>query len=63
VYLVWCAPDGDDAGARLIGVYSTEPLAFARIERAKTLPGLAHEQCDFRVTCHVLDEYEWALSV
>jgi hypothetical protein len=62
VYLVWCAPDGDDETARLIGAYSTEPLAVARVERAKTIPGLDHEECDFRITRCTLDEYEWAVS-
>ncbi len=62
VYLVWHTLDGSDDAAKVIGVYSTEQLAAARIERARALPGLAAYPNDFRVTPEPLDHNELVTS-
>jgi hypothetical protein len=52
------AEEGDD-NAKLLGVYSTEELALARIERARLLPGFADLPEGFEVVGYKLDKDEW----
>jgi hypothetical protein len=48
---------GDDV--KLLGVYSSEIAAQARIESARMLPGFSHEPDCFQVTPYTLDKDEW----
>ena len=49
---------GDDA--KLLGVYSSDAAAQARIESARTLPGFSDEPDCFQITLYTLDKDEWA---
>jgi hypothetical protein len=49
---------GDDA--KLLGVYSSDAAAQARIESARTLPGFSDEPDRFHITPSTLDKDEWA---
>ena len=48
---------GDDA--KLLGVYSSDAAAQARIESARTLPGFSDEPDCFQITLYTLDKDEW----
>jgi hypothetical protein len=48
---------GDDV--KLLGVYSTDAAARARIESARKLPGFRNEPDCFQVTPYTLDKHEW----
>jgi hypothetical protein len=48
---------GDDA--KLLGVYSSDAAAQARIESARTLPGFSYEPNCFQITVYTLDKDEW----
>jgi hypothetical protein len=51
------SPSGDDA--KLLGVYSSDAAAQARIEPARTLPGFSDEPDCFHITLYTLDKDEW----
>ncbi len=61
IYLVWCTTDGDEAHARLVGLYSDEHQARERIARARTVPGYGDYPASFRVTRTTLDHFEWGV--
>ncbi len=48
---------GDDA--KLLGVYSSDAAAQARIESARTLPGFSDEPDCFQITLYTFDKDEW----
>ena len=48
---------GDDA--KLLGVYSSDAAAQARIESARTLPGFSDEPACFQITLYTLGKDEW----
>lgn len=48
---------GDDV--KLLGVYSSDAAARARIESARTLPGFSDEPDCFQTTLYTLDKDEW----
>ena len=45
--------------AKVIGIYSSQDLAHAAIERARVLPGFANEPDDFVVHRYELDKDHW----
>jgi hypothetical protein len=47
---------GDDA--KLLGVYSSDAAAQARIESARALPGFSDEPDCFHITLYTLDKDE-----
>jgi hypothetical protein len=49
--------DGDNV--KLLGVYSTEAAALARIDTARTAPGFADEPDCFMVDVYTVDQDEW----
>jgi hypothetical protein len=49
---------GDDV--KLLGVYSSDIAAQARIESARMLPGFSHEPDCFQVAPYTVDKDEWA---
>jgi homoserine kinase type II len=51
--------DGGEGDVKLLGVYSTQELAEARIERAKGLPGFRDYPDGFCVVECQLDNDEW----
>ena len=55
--LAWDEWDGDDL--KLLGVYSTEAAAQARIEQARTLPGFAAEPDCFFADEWTVDKDHW----
>jgi hypothetical protein len=62
VYLLWhthAATDGS-SDEKLLGVYSTEEHAQARIEQARLLPGFGEAPDGFEVAASELDKDEWA---
>jgi hypothetical protein len=61
VYLLWHGDDPDDKTpeAKLLGVYSSEQAAQARIARAALLPGFAERPEDFLITQYAVDEDQW----
>ena len=60
VYLLWHTYDLDEEEeVKLLGVYSTEVKARARIERARLLPGFANHLENFHIDAYVLDEDQW----
>lgn len=48
---------GDDV--KLLGVYSSDAAAQARIESARTLAGFSDEPVCFQVSRYTLDKDEW----
>jgi hypothetical protein len=48
---------GDDV--KLLGAYSSDAAAGARIESARTLPGFSDEPGCFQVVSYTLDKDEW----
>lgn len=59
VYILWHGDDLDEGpDAKLLGVYSTEEAATARIERAKLLPGFRDHPDAFAVSRYQLDRDE-----
>jgi hypothetical protein len=48
---------GDDV--KLLGVYSSDAAARARIESARALPGFSDEPNCFQITPYTLDKDEW----
>ena len=48
---------GDDA--KLLGVYSSDAAAQARIESARTPPGVSNEPDCFQITLYTFDKDEW----
>jgi hypothetical protein len=48
---------GDDV--KLLGVYSSDLAARARIESARGLPGFSDEPACFQVTQYTVDKDEW----
>ena len=48
---------GDDA--KRLGVYSSDAAAQARIESARTLPGVSDEPDCFQITLYALDKDKW----
>jgi hypothetical protein len=48
---------GDDP--KLLGVYSSDAAAQARIESARMLPGFSGEPYCFQISPYTLDKHEW----
>jgi homoserine kinase type II len=61
VYLLWHIHDlGDgETSEKLLGVYSTEERANARIAVATTLPGFREASTGFEVARYKIDFDEW----
>ena len=55
--LAWNEQEGDSL--KLLGVYSSEQAARARIERARSKPGFDVEPDCFLVEGYLLDEDQW----
>lgn len=55
--LVWCEEDGDDL--KMLGVYSSEARAEARVDQARTLPGFRDDPDCFFIGGHTVDRDEW----
>ncbi|MEU4481688.1 hypothetical protein AB0F68_27025 [Micromonospora sp. NPDC023966] len=55
--LVWDEADGDDL--KMLGVYSSEAQAKARMQRATSLPGFRDEPDCFYIARHTVDQDEW----
>jgi len=49
--------EGDDV--KLLGVYSSDAAARARIESARLLPGFSGEPDCFQISPYTLDKHEW----
>ncbi|WP_433618322.1 DUF7336 domain-containing protein [Dactylosporangium sp. CA-139114] len=56
--LIWDEEDGDDL--KILGAYSTEQKAQARITSARELPGFRDEPDCFLIDAYTLDEDRWA---
>lgn len=48
---------GDDV--KLLGVYSSEAAALARVESARLLPGFRDEPDCFQIVPYTVDRHEW----
>src|SRR3712207_834605 len=61
VYLVWHdhGPPEDTDNAKLLGVFSTRPLAEERVRRAKSQRGFADHPDGFVIDEYVVDHDEW----
>ncbi|MEU5938564.1 hypothetical protein ABZ807_05145 [Micromonospora sp. NPDC047548] len=55
--LVWDEEDGDDL--KMLGVYSSEARAEARIQRARKLPGFQDEPDCFFISRYTVDQDQW----
>jgi hypothetical protein len=55
--LVWDEESGDDL--KILGAYSSEARAAARIQRARMLPGFRDEPDCFYVSRYTVDQDEW----
>ncbi len=53
-----CDKQADD-DAKLLGVYSSDAAAQARIESARTLPGFSDEPDRYQITLYTLGKDEW----
>ena len=61
VFLVWHdhGPPDDSDNAKLLGVFSTRPLAEDRVARARTQPDFADHPDDFDIAEYEVDRDEW----
>lgn len=60
VFLLWHSvnPDDDD-NTKLLGGYSSRPLAADRIERSRSLPGFAGYPDGFMIDEYQVDKDQW----
>ena len=61
MFLLWHGDDLNDGGpdGKLLGVYSTEDDAKARIQRAKGLPGFREYPDAFQISRYIVNKDEW----
>jgi hypothetical protein len=57
--VLWSGTNKDGDDLKILGAYSTENLANARIETARLLPGFTDEPDCFYVDCYRLDRDCW----
>ena len=61
VYLLWHTHSSDEYedDSKLLGVYSTEERAQARIERSRDIPGFRDQLDGFHIASYEIDKDEW----
>jgi len=60
VYLLWHGDDDETSPEpKLLGVYSSEQAALARVDRASSLPGFSDHPNAFHTSRYEIDKDEW----